>query len=85
MISQKEDELVLRISDLDCQIECLAQAIRLNVSNADEETRLNSLIVKRAHCRKELEALITKQGTHSFLDKFNIFSHQPKKISDYFS
>lgn len=85
MVAEKQDQLVLHIEELDCQIEYLQRAIKLDIVNKNEEYRLNSLIVKKAHFKKELERLSTEKKACSFLSKIKPFSRQPKLISDYFS
>lgn len=82
MGKQEREQLVYQINDLDCQINYLMQAIKLDMLNTDEEYCLNTLIVKRAHFRKELETLEHK--TTSILNRLKCFSHQPKRICDYF-
>ncbi|MEW5821586.1 MAG: hypothetical protein AB1782_15445 [Cyanobacteriota bacterium] len=84
MISLTKDELVLHINNLDCQIEYLNQAVNYNMASEVEESRLNSLIVKRAHFRKDLEDLETNENGNLIFYKFKMFSRQPKRISDYF-
>lgn len=84
MLSQTREDLVHRLDDLNCQIDCLAQAVNLQVIDQDEDYRLNSLIVKRAQVRKNLQNLENTNSTSSFLTSLRRFSRQPKKICDYF-
>lgn len=84
MISQTHEDLIHRLDDLDYQIECLTQAVNLQVIDSQEDYRLNSLVIKRAHVRKDLEILENTNNGPSFLNSLRRFSRQPKKICDYF-
>lgn len=85
MIKQTKDKLISCIDDLDCQIDYLKQAIKLDLLNNDEEYRLNSLLIRKACFKKELERYNDENNLCSILSKINYFPHKPKLITDYFS
>lgn len=85
MIKQTKDSLTRSIDDLDCQIEYLKRAIKLELLDEEEEYRLNSLIVRKACFKKELENMNDENKICSIISKINYFPHKAKKISDYFS
>lgn len=82
--SNTKEEMTNHIVDLDCQIEYLEYAIKRNMVEKEEEYRLNSLLVKRACCKQELQEIDKKKNLLELLPGLNYFSRQPKRISDYF-
>ena len=84
MTRVKKEDLINHINDLDCQIDYLSHAVKLKIANQDEEFRLNTLIVKRAHFKKEVEYFRDKKNVSSLVNKLRMFSHKEKKICDYF-
>jgi hypothetical protein len=85
MVSYTKEELMTHISDIECQVDYLKQAIEHKIVDEQEEYRLNALIVKKAHLKKELEQLENHSNIHCLLDKFKRFSRKPALISDYFT
>lgn len=84
MIKVSREELYAQISDLECQIEYFKTAEKLQMLDEEQEKRLNSLIIKKATCRFELENLDTDNIIHSFLDKITRIPRKQKRICDYF-
>jgi hypothetical protein len=84
MVSYTKQELISHIGDLDCQIEYLSEAIKHNLADQEQEFRLNALIVKRAHWRKELDDAESKNNVMFLIDKLKRFSRKPTIIRDYF-
>ena len=86
MVSYSKEELLYYLEDLSCQIDYLQRADNLNMLNEEDEFRLNSLIVKRAHYRQEKQNFDKPKGkVVSILSKINRFSRNQKRISDYFT
>lgn len=69
MISHTKEDLIHYINDLDCQIDYLKRAVKLDLVNQDEEYRLNALIVKKAFHAKELETIDTNKTIDIFIKK----------------
>ena len=84
MISQTKEDLIHYIDDLDCQIEYLKRAVKLDLVNQDEGYRLNALIVKKAFHKKELENIEANTTINIFIKKIKQISGKRKTIEDYF-
>lgn len=84
MISHTKEDLIHYIDDLDCQIDYLKRAVKLDLVNQEEEYRLNALIVKKAFHAKELENIDMNKTINIFIKKIKKISNKQKTIDDYF-